>query len=81
MVAKRRHHQTTGPSPSTFSRLLRVDRLHGLLEFGAYPFSLEKNKFGCGCKEAPSPDHGSTAKQIQPVDKRGQGAELAKVWG
>jgi hypothetical protein len=56
---------------------MNVDRLHGLLEFWAELFVLRKTNFlgfGCGCKKAPSPDNGSIAKHIQPVDEREQAA-------
>ena len=43
MIAKRRNHQTASPQPSTVSWFMNVDRLQGLLEFGADPFVL-KNK-------------------------------------
>ena len=79
----RRRHQTTGPPPSTISRLISVDRLHGLLQFGADPFAL-KNKypwFLCGCKETTSPDEGTKGKCIQPPDECGQAALPPTVWG
>ena len=45
MIAKRRHHQRTGPLQYTFSKFMKVDRLQGLLEFGADPFVLKKQDF------------------------------------
>jgi hypothetical protein len=36
--------------------------------------------FGCGCEEAPSPNGGSTAKEIQTVDAGGQSTRPAEVW-
>jgi len=44
-VAKRRHHQTTGPRPSNLNQLLRVGSLRALPEFGADPFVLKKKHF------------------------------------
>ena len=84
VVAKRRHHQTTGPSPSTFTQLMNVDRLQVLLEFKADPVVLRKTSFlgfGCACKKASSPDNGSITKHIQPVDVREQAARPSGVWG
>jgi hypothetical protein len=37
VIAKRRHYQTTGPSPSSFSQFVNVNRLQGLPELGAIP--------------------------------------------
>ena len=45
MVGKRPRYQTIAPRQSTFSQLMNVDRLHGLLEFGADPFVLRKTIF------------------------------------
>ena len=42
MIAKRRHHQTNAPPPSTFSQFINVDSLQGLLEFLADDFVLKK---------------------------------------
>ena len=77
LVGKRRHHQTAGPLLSAFTQLMCVDMLHGLPEFGADPFVLRKTNFPlfrCGCKEAPSPKDGPTAKHIQPVTALEQAA-------
>ena len=63
---------------------MNVDRLQGLLEFGADPFVLRKTSFPwfqCDCKEAPSLDDGSTVKHIEPAHERGQAAGPAGVWG
>jgi hypothetical protein len=67
VVAKRSYHQTTGPPPRRSSQLMRLDRLQDLLELGAGALLLRKTNlpsFRCGCKEAPSPDDGPTAKHI-----------------
>ena len=45
VIAKKRHHQTTGPLPSAFTQLMCADMLHGLLELGADPFVLDKQSF------------------------------------
>ena len=61
-----------------------MDRLHGLLKFGAEPFVLRKTNFlgfGFGCEKAPSPDNVSIAKHIQAVDERGQAVRSPRVWG
>ena len=77
-------HQTKGPQPRTFGQLMRTDRLQGLLEFGVDPLVLRKTNlpsFRCGCKEALSPDHRSTATQVEPVAARGLVARPLAVWG
>jgi hypothetical protein len=61
---------------------MRVDRLHGILEFGAaLPNKRAIRLFWCDCKETPSPEEGSTAKHIQQVDKLGQAARPPAVCG
>jgi hypothetical protein len=42
VIAKRRHHQRTGPPPGTLRQLMNVDRLQSLLVFGADPFIMKK---------------------------------------
>jgi hypothetical protein len=84
LVAKRRHHHTASPPPSTFRQLMCVDMLQVLPEFKADPLVLRKTNFlgfGCGCKKVPSPDNGSIAKHIQPIDERGQAAGSPELWG
>ena len=48
VVAKWHHHQTTGPPPKRISPFMSVNRLHGLLEFEADPFSTKKDLFTFG---------------------------------
>ena len=86
VTKKRRHYETAGPPPSTFSQVMSVDSVHGLLEFGAGSFVLKKTifplrLFRSGCKEATSPDGGSNAIHIQLVDRRGLAAGPAEVLG
>ena len=66
-MAKRRHHQTNGPTPSKVSQIMNADRLRWLLEFGAHHFVLKKQHFLGHGKEAASPDERSNAKQTECV--------------
>ena len=74
MIAKRCHHQTVGPMPSTYTQLMCVDMLQGLMEFGADPFVLEKQSvlvFGVIAKRCHHQTAGplpSTFTQLMCVD-------------